>query len=99
MRYKRLKRSICFILSVFFLFSVLSGCNYRAEKKGVEIVCSVFPIYDWVKNIIGEGNEDINVSLLVKNGTDPHSYTPSPSDIAKISSCDLIFYVGGESDL
>lgn len=99
MRYKRLKRSICFILAVFFLFSVLSGCNYRTEKKEVEIVCTVFPIYDWVKNIIGEGNEDINVSLLVKNGTDPHSYTPSPSDIAKISSCDLIFYVGGESDL
>ncbi len=99
MRYKNLKRSICFILAALFLLSCLAGCSPRTEKKGVEIVCTVFPIYDWLKNIIGEENEDISVSLLVKNGTDPHSYTPSPSDIAKISSCDLIFYVGGESDL
>lgn len=94
-----MKRTICFILATVFLIACFAGCNHRGEKKGFEIVCTVFPIYDWVKNIIGEDTENISVTLLVKNGTDPHSYTPSPADIAKISSCDMIFYVGGESDL
>ena len=99
MRCKNLKRSICIILTALFLLSSFAGCSSRGQNGKFEIVCTVFPIYDWVKNIIGEANEDISVTLLVKNGTDPHSYTPSPSDIARISSCDLIFYVGGESDV
>lgn len=85
-------------MATVFLIACFAGCNHRGEKKGFEIVCTVFPIYDWVKNIIGEENEDITVTLIVQNGTDPHSYTPSPKDIAQISFCDLIFYVGGESD-
>lgn len=81
------------------MLSLFVGCAPRKDSGKFEIVCTVFPIYDWVRNIVGEDNDDINVTLLVKNGTDPHSYTPSPADIAKISSCDMLFYVGGESDL
>ena len=94
-----MKRTICFIVAAILLIASLVGCAPKKEKGGFEIVCTVFPIYDWVRNIVGEASEDISVTLLVKNGTDPHSYTPSPADIAKISSCDLIFYVGGESDI
>ena len=78
--------------------SCLVGCSSQGDDGKTEIVCTVFPIYDWIKNIIGEENDDVTLTLLVKNGTDPHSYTPSPSDIAKISSCDILVYVGGESD-
>lgn len=93
-----LKRFFALII-VLALFAVcFFGCGERREDR-IDIVCTVFPIYDWVRNIIGEDNEDIALHLLVKNGTDPHSYTPSPSDVAKILSCDTLIYVGGESDL
>ena len=75
----------------------LCGCQRIAENNDIDIVCTVFPIYDWVMNIIGD-TEGVEVTLLVKNGTDPHSYSPTPTDIAKIYSCDMLIYVGGESD-
>ena len=40
----------------------------------------------------------MDLKLLIKNGTDLHSYEPSALDIASIASADLVVYVGGESD-
>jgi len=62
-----------------------------------EIVCTIFPIYDWVKNIVGD-NDNVNVTLLLDQGTDLHSFQPTTADIALISSADMFIYVGGESD-
>lgn len=89
-----------FILTVALILVVtsFSGCGSSRESGKTDIVCTVFPIYDWVRNIIGEDNDAVELHLLVKNGTDPHSYTPSPADVAKILSCDVLIYVGGESD-
>ncbi len=36
--------------------------------------------------------------MLLDNGTDLHSFQPAVKDIMKVSSCDLLIYVGGESD-
>jgi zinc transport system substrate-binding protein len=49
-------------------------------------------------NVLGEKSDAYEVTLLVDNGTDLHSYQPTPEDILKISSCDIFVYVGGESD-
>lgn len=70
--------------------------NSVAEKKS--IVCTTYPEYDWVMNILGEKSSNFDVTLLQNNGTDLHSYQPSISHIAKISKADLFVYVGGESD-
>jgi zinc transport system substrate-binding protein len=40
----------------------------------------------------------VDLKLLIKNGTDLHSYKPSAQDIAAIANADLVVYVGGESD-
>ena len=69
---------------------------FAASKKS--IVCTTFPEYDWVMNILGEKAGGFDVTLLQNNGTDLHSYQPSVKDIAKISKADLFVYVGGESD-
>lgn len=64
----------------------------------INIVCTVFPQYDWLRNIIGEGNERVELTLIVKNGADLHSYAATVRDIVEISSADMLVYVGGESD-
>ncbi|MBO5416332.1 MAG: zinc ABC transporter substrate-binding protein [Clostridia bacterium] len=93
-----MKRFFCVIIAMLLLAASLSGCRTEKNDGVTDIVCTVFPIYDWTENVIGDESEDISLSLIVKNGTDPHSYSPTPADIAKISSCDVLIYVGGESD-
>ena len=70
----------------------------KGNSNKISIVCTTFPQYDWVKNILGEEAERFNVTLLLDNGVDMHSYQPTVKDIATAGSSDLFIYVGGESD-
>ena len=73
-------------------------CSFLSAQKKLKIVTTIFPEYDWVRQITGTNNKDIELTLLTKNGVDMHSYLPSVQDITKISNADLFIYVGGESD-
>lgn len=70
----------------------------KGNSNKISIVCTTFPQYDWVKNILGEEAEHFDVTLLLDNGVDMHSYQPAVKDIATAGSSDLFIYVGGESD-
>ena len=76
---------------------VFSACNTNNSNSKLNIVCTIFPQYDWVKQIVGEC-DNVQVELLMQNGTDMHSYELTFSDMAKISNADVFIYVGGESD-
>lgn len=78
-----------------FLFLSAASLSFAAKKS---IVCVTFPGYDWVLNVLGGNASKFDVSLLQDNGTDLHSYQPSVKDLAKVSNCDMLVYVGGESD-
>ena len=70
----------------------------KAEKNNkLKVVTTIFPEYDWTREIIGDTNS-AELTLLLGNGVDLHSYQPSIQDIAKISTADIFIYVGGESD-
>lgn len=85
------------IKTIIFAAAVaLFSCAFAASKKS--IVCVTYPEYDWVMNILGDKAASFNVTLLQNNGTDLHSYQASIKDIAKISVCDMLVFVGGESD-
>ena len=73
-----------------------AGINGAGSKK--KIVTTIFPEYDWVMNILGDKASDMDVTMLLDNGVDLHSFQPKADDILKISTCDLFIYVGGESD-
>ncbi len=81
------------ILSIVSLFA--SGAE---EKKNPTVATTIFPIYDWTREILGENPAGIELIMLLDKGTDLHSYQPTPEDIVRISSADLFIYVGGESD-
>lgn len=69
----------------------------RATSETLSVVCTVFPLYDWVRNIVA-GDDGVSVTLLQKSGSDLHNYQPTAGDIRTIYSCDIFVYVGGESD-
>lgn len=82
---------------MFFACSAESNEKAPAQKK-VSIVATIYPQYDWLKNVLGDRLDAVNLKLLIKNGTDLHSYKPSAQDIAAIASADMVVFVGGESD-
>jgi zinc transport system substrate-binding protein len=87
------------ILIVFILSTaMLSGCGQFGSNEKMSVVCTIFPQYDWVCQILGDRAGDMEITLLLKNKIDLHNYQPSVDDIVKISECDLFIYVGGESD-
>lgn len=92
-----MKRIIALCLCLIIALGVMSGCSAEDKSKSgkLNIVTTIFPIYDWVKNIAGDKAE---ITMLLNKGTDLHSFQPSADDIVKISSCDVFVYVGGESD-
>ena len=67
-------------------------------KKEISVVTTIFPEYDWVREILGDQADSADITMLLDNGVDLHSYQPTADDIIKISDCDLFVYVGGESD-
>ncbi len=69
-----------------------------ADDGKLQIVTTIFPAYDWVKTILGENAANVDLTMLLDNGVDLHSYQPTADDIVKISNCDMFVYVGGESD-
>lgn len=71
--------------------------NPSADQK-ISIVCTIFPEYDWVRQILGDHVRDTDLSYLLDSGVDLHNYQPTSPDMAKIAECDLFLYVGGESD-
>ena len=79
------------------LFAKAKKTNKKAAAK-MSIVTTIFPEYDWVRQLLGENPAQAELSLLMGNGVDLHSFQPSIQDVAKISTADIFIYVGGESD-
>lgn len=96
-----MKKLISCLLALIMLAGILTGCAAAdpTEKKSgqIKVVATIFPIYDWVKEVAGD-DIDINLDILLDNGVDLHSFQPTAKDIMDISDCDIFIYVGGESD-
>ncbi|MDO4537464.1 MAG: metal ABC transporter substrate-binding protein, partial [Coriobacteriales bacterium] len=75
-----------------------SNATGSAGSDKIEVVCATFPAYDWVREVVGNKSDAYEITYLMGNGVDLHSYQATVEDVAKISDADLFVYVGGESD-
>lgn len=93
-----MKRLFALICAAAVAVCALCSCSKADTKsKRLSVVATIFPLYDWTKNIT-EGTDSVDLDLLLDSGADMHSFQPSARDIVKISSCDVFIYVGGESE-
>lgn len=104
---RRLKYGLC---GMVLALTMVTGCGNGSTDQGKEmqsaegnqeklrVVTTIFPEYDWVREIVGEDTDGVDLTLLLDNGVDLHSYQPTADDMVKIADCDLFIYVGGESD-
>ena len=90
-----MKKRFLIILSALAL--LLSGCAQPQSHKKLQVVAAIFPEYDWVRQIAGD-DDSVELTLLVDDGVDPHSFQPAVSDMVTAANCDLLIYGGGESD-
>ena len=96
-----MKKLISVMLILALALGTLTGCAAALAKEAapkLRIVTTIFPIYDWAMNILGERAANAELTMLLDKGVDLHSYQPTADDVIRISACDLFIYVGGESD-
>ncbi len=92
-----------FVVKAFLAVTLLlAACGTKSETEGaakkISVIAVTYPQYDWLKNVLGERADAVDLKLLIKNGADLHSYQPSAQDIATIAGANMVVYVGGESD-
>ena len=97
-----MKKIIAAATALIVAAGMFTGCGASekptAQGDKLKIVTTIFPEYDWTREILGDQSERTEVTMLLDNGVDLHSYQPTADDLIKIAECDLFIYVGGESD-
>ena len=80
-----MKKLLAILICVLIAASVFAGCDTADVygSDGIKVVTTVFPLYDWTREV-SEG-ADIDMTVLLDNGVDLHSYQPTAKDIMEIS--------------
>ena len=95
-----MKKIIALITALILILTCFCACSDTQNEKTdkLSIVATTFPQYDWVRQILGEKVQDVQLTLLLDDGVDLHSYQPTVTDLVTVTSSDMFIYVGGESD-
>lgn len=91
-------KCISLILCLCLLAAPLASCGEAETGGKLRVVTTIFPLYDWVRQVAGDRAKSMEITMLLDKGTDLHSYQPTADDIIRVSGCDLFICVGGESD-
>lgn len=89
-------RFLAAVLSLSLLFS-FAGCT-GSQKPGddtLRVVASIFPPYDFARQI---GGDHISLTMLLRPGTESHSYEPTAADMIALENCDILLCAGGEGE-
>jgi manganese/zinc/iron transport system substrate-binding protein len=78
-------------LALLLLSSLVLAAQPALAQKKVRVVATVSMIADAARAV---GGDRVDVTSLLGEGVDPHTYRPTRSDIARLSSADLILANG-----
>lgn len=86
-------KKLVWVLSLCAALLALVGCGQTPqENQGkLQVVTTVYPVYDVVKKVAGD---QADVTLLVPPGAEPHDWEPTASDLKKIGQAKVFFYNG-----
>ena len=93
-----LKKLLVVWLTATMALSICScgvGKYAELDENKLLIVTTLFPQYDFAKQIAGDKAE---VVLLLSPGVESHDFEPTPSDIILINKADLFIYTGDEME-
>lgn len=107
-----MKKNITLLMAALIMAAMFSACGNTPDSGNsnvpesensdgsdkISIITTIFPEYDWVREILGDQSNHAELTMLLDNSVDLHSYQPTADDLIKIANCDMFLYVGGESD-
>lgn len=84
------------LLVTIVLFILLAGfiisCSGEDEEKGkIGVVVTIFPQAEFVSKV---GGDNVDITVMIPPGADPHTYEPSPSKMVSVSNADMYAKVG-----
>lgn len=89
-----MKKRLLFILAIFMMLTVGCGGNTGTDgEEGVQVYTSIYPLYDFTSKI-AKGADDVNVELLIPEGTEPHGWEPDTKDMNRLEKGDVFIYNG-----
>lgn len=88
-----MRRILSIVLALLLL--PLSGCAQSDSEGTLKVVATLFPQYDFVRQV---GGDRVEVSLLLPAGTESHTYEPTPRDMAAIQGAAMFVYTGDEME-
>ena len=83
---------------------LLGGCGRQPGAEGMKpqedsgklnVVTTLFPYYDFVRQIAGD---DVELTMVIPAGMDSHSFEPTPADMLTIQNADVLISNGGEME-
>ncbi len=90
--------------ALLFFFSLVVGLAFascarqeekKPEMKRLVVVATLFPLYDFARNVAGERAE---VTLLLPPGAEPHGFEPKPADIVRLNKGDVFLYTSPDME-
>jgi manganese/iron transport system substrate-binding protein len=88
----KLFHNLSFILiAVIFLTACGQGAEQPSSEGELKVVATTTIVGDVVDQV---GADLIDLSVLLPIGTDPHSFDPTPQDVAKVAEADVVFANG-----
>ena len=95
-KYMTLKKIFIYLLLLLpLIFSCQNSRETEQPDNKLQIIATIFPIYDMARNI---GGDKVKVTMLLPPATDAHNYELKPNDIIRISKADLFLYVNMEME-
>ena len=92
--YKPIVRNLLVLLLVFGMLISLTSCQHKpsiSNASGLKVIATNSLIGDVVSQV---GGDKVSVEVLLPLGSDPHSFSPTPQDAAKIADADIVFANG-----
>jgi zinc transport system substrate-binding protein len=96
MNRKKWVATLIFVLANIVLVACTTNDSAEpSEEAEISVVTSFFPVYEFTQAIAGER---ANVSLMVTDGADPHSYEPSAQNVVAVNEADVFVYSSEEME-
>lgn len=90
-------RLLAILLSIgalVLVFGLWQG-SMPKESSTPTVAATIFPIYDLTQRIAGN---DVGVELILSPGASPHTFEPTPSDVARLSNAQVVYTIGNNLD-
>jgi zinc transport system substrate-binding protein len=86
---------LCLLAAVLLVAAVLPGCTNTQpsppSSAETTVVVTIPPQQEFVERV---GGDRVQVVLLVPPGADPHTYEPTPGQLAEVADADMYAAVG-----